>query len=102
MSLFDLRLEGRGVDPGDHLALTDDGIEIGVELLDLTRDLGADLDRRDGVEVARRRDRRDEGPALGPLEPVLGGAPLVLRVEIPPDPGADGDRDHEKRQRALE
>ena len=101
-SLFDLRLEGRGVDPGDHLALTHDGVEIGVEPLDLARDLGADLHRRDGVEVARRRDCGDDRSTLRPLGPVLWGAPLVLRVEVAPDPGSDGDGGQEKRQGLLQ
>src|SRR5207247_11473183 len=85
-----------------HLALTNDGVEIGVERFDLARDLRADLNRHYGVEVASRRDCRDEGPALGPLEPVNGGARLVLRVEVPPDSGSDCDANEEKRQRPLD
>src|SRR5688572_3283641 len=51
--LVDLGLDGFRVDPGDELALPDDRVEIGVELLDLTRDLATDLDRDDRVEVSR-------------------------------------------------
>src|SRR5439155_27136739 len=92
-SLSNFRLERRGVDPGDYLAPMYGGVEIGGELLDLARDLGPDLNRRDSVEVARRGDGGDERPALGPLKPVLGNAFLILHVEIPPDPRSHSNGD---------
>ena len=98
LSLSHPGLEDLGIDQRNHLALADDGVEIDVELFDLARDLAADQNRDHGVDGAARRDRRGEGPALHPREPVLRGVAAALRVEIAPNPRPDGDRDEDKRQ----
>ena len=69
LGLVHLGLEGLRVDAGDDLALLDLGVEVGVELLDLPGDLGADQHRDHRVQRAGGGDRggdraaRDRGGA---------------------------------------
>src|SRR6059036_3994803 len=72
-----------------------DRVEVDHELFDLTGHLAADLDRDDGVEIARRRDGRGEGPPLDAGHAVLGHAATALGVEVAPDGTTDqhGDDD---------
>src|SRR5258705_455514 len=56
LGLVDLRLEEIGVDAGDDLPLAHRGVEVDEHLLDLPRDLRADLHGDDGVESAGGRD----------------------------------------------
>ena len=58
--LLDLGLEQRRVEPGEDLALPDERVEVGVQLRDVARHLGADLDRRDRLQRAGRADRVDD------------------------------------------
>ena len=84
--LADLRLEDLGVDAGDELSLLDGRVEVDEELADLPRDLRADLDGGDGIQVARGRHRRRDGPDLDSCGAVLGGLAAALRVEVGGDP----------------
>ncbi len=64
LSLRYLGLVSLRIDPGNDLALRDGGIEVGVKLLDLPRDLRADLDRNESVDRARGLHGRDYVPSL--------------------------------------
>src|SRR5207247_1806933 len=75
LRLVDLRLEDVGVDARDDLALLHDRVEVDEELFDLPRNLAADLDGDDRVEVAGRRDGSGEGTTLDARQPVLGCVP---------------------------
>src|SRR6266700_1624776 len=86
-------LELLGVDPGHELVALDLGVEVREELLDLPRDLGADLDGDDGVERARGRDGGGERPPLDLGRAEAGRAAAALRVE-PRAAGARGQHDH--------
>ena len=88
LRLVDLRLEDVGVDARDDLALLHDRVEVDEELFDLPRNLAADLDGDDRVEVAGRRDGSGERTTLDARQPVLGRVPDGLGVEIGPDAGA--------------
>ena len=51
VGLVDVRLEHYGIDLRDHFAFFHDGIEVREELLDVPRDLTADLDVATGFNV---------------------------------------------------
>ena len=70
---LDLRLENRGVEPGDDLPLLHDRVEVGVELLDDARHLGADRDGGDRLQRAGGADPVDDVAARG-LEVVTVGS----------------------------
>ena len=80
--LVDLGLEDLRVDAGDDLALLDLGVEVGVELLDLAGDLGADQDRDHRVERAGGGDGRGDRAACDRGGAERGLAAHALRVEV--------------------
>ena len=65
-SLRQPRLEALGVDLGDELPLLHVGVEVGVEGVDLARDLAAHLHLHDGLEGPGRGD--DGGQGAAPLD----------------------------------
>src|SRR6185312_1787843 len=91
--LVDLRLEDLRVDAGDDLVLLHLGVEVGVELLDLTGDLGADLDRDHRVQGAGGGDCRRDGAACDGGGAKRGLAAHALRVEVAADEAAGQDED---------
>ena len=77
-----------GIDPGNHLALLDGGIEIGVEGLDPSRDLAADLDRHQGGEGAGGGDLGDDAAAIHFRRFV--GQIRLLAAQAEPENGGQG------------
>ena len=72
--LGQLGLEGRGVDARDELPALHLGVEVGEQLPDLARDLGAHLDRDHRIEVAGGGDGRGDRAAGD------GGGPEARRA----------------------
>jgi hypothetical protein len=64
------RLVHLRLDSGDHLVLGDDGIEVGIELVDPAGELRADRDDDECVERPCGADRLREVPALDKLCPI--------------------------------
>ncbi len=58
--LFDLRLEQRRIEPCDDLTFADDRIEVGVQFLDRSGNLRANLNGCDGLNGPRRSDGIDD------------------------------------------
>ena len=99
--LLDLRLEQRRVQPRDHLALADDGIEIGEQLLDRARHLGTDLHGRHRLEGAGRADRVHDVAAREGRRGHLGRLLLVPVAVVRAARDAAQDKDHEGRDECL-
>ncbi len=59
LHLLELRVEQRRVQTRDHLALLDDGVEVGAKPRDVPRHLAADLNGRDGLKRAAGADGID-------------------------------------------
>ena len=71
LRLIDLRLEGRGIDPRDQLALGDLGVEVGEQGQNVARHLRAHLHGDDRVRVAGGRDGDVDVAVFDGRRPVL-------------------------------
>ncbi len=94
--LQQLRVEQRGIETGDHLALLHDRIEVGAQLRDVARHLTADLDGGDRLQRPGRADRVDDVAARdgGGVHRDLGGLlAQVVRGRAPADGGNDDQND---------
>ena len=82
LRLLDLRLEQRRIEPGEHLALPNDVVEVGVQRLDDAGHLAADVDRRHGLERPGGADGLHE-VAPGHLDRRHLGLRLATRLASP-------------------
>ena len=101
LGLVHLRFEDLGIDPGDHVPLSNYRVEVGGQLRDLARDLAPHLDGDHGVEVAGGGDGGGKGPALDAGEPIRRRACTVVDGRVRPDAGADQGQQEYQGQNAL-
>jgi hypothetical protein len=99
-SLLQLRVEQRRVEPRDHLALSDDAVEIGAEPLNVARHLAADLDRGDRLQRPGRAHRVDDLAAADRRRVDLDLGAVAPGVQNP-RADADGDQDRQRNEGSL-
>ena len=92
LGLIDIRLKDDRIDLRDHLPRFHDRIKIDEELLDIARDLAADLDVLDWIQCAGRRDGLgDRSPGDGNcLEALTGATPAFLKQQADEEPARRG------------